>query len=491
MAEAPDARMTKGDAPARRLALVLGALVVVAIVAFYVLIVSAGLPPPWPRWSAFYDAQAEGFRAGHLYALPPGPPGARIWDYTLYQGHHYIYWGLLPAAVLAVIKGALRLSVTVGDEVVVLVTLVARLLACGLLLRRLALRMQPRPSAALVWLTFVVLALANPTPFLLARAAVYEAAIGAGSVFLFLGLAAAVEGMYAPARDERRAVRWLAASGASFALAAASRVSLWPMAGLVTLFLAVVEGWRRRVPLRRFPWFAARVGAPALAILLFCLELNHLRYGRYLEFGTTYQVGFVFVMGWRFVPVNTWLNLFQPPQLSCRFPFVLAPWDASRSWTPSWVHWPDGFRATEPVTGILLGVPFVVLAFAAAVAWNRARRAPGGIAASPWRVVGLCGLGAVASAVPIFTVYSVSMRYETDFLSFLLPLAAMGGWWLIGAAPSRAWRRAALSLFVATSVVSVAIGMALGFTGYFNHFDRHNPALIKGLRKSIGVCRGL
>jgi hypothetical protein len=39
-------------------------------------------------------------------------------------------------------------------------------------------------------------------------------------------------------------------------------------------------------------------------------------------------------------------------------------------------------------------------------------------------------------------------------------------------------------------VVSLAIGMALGFTGYFNHFDRHNPALIKGLRKSIGVCRG-
>jgi hypothetical protein len=487
--------MSEGGTPATRaparqlLPVVLTATVVGGVIlAYYVLIVSAGLSPPWPRWSAFYDAQAEGFRAGHLYALPPGPPGARIWDYTLYNGHHYLYWGLLPALLLAIIKGLFRLTVTVGDEVLVLVTLVIRALAAGLLLRRLAMRLEPRPPRALVWVAFIVLALANPTPYLLARAAVYEAAIAAGSVFLFVGLTAAVEGLFAD--DERRSARWLAAAGAAFAGAAASRVSLWPMAAATTVFLAIIEARRRRLSLLRFVGLSVRVGAPALAILAVCLALNKARFGQWLEFGTTYQVGFVFVMGWRFVPVNTFLNLFQPPQLSCRFPFVLAPWDASRSITPSWVPWPDGFRATEPVTGILLGVPFVALALLTAVAWGRARRAPGGVLASPWRIVGLCGLGAVSSAIPIFAVYSVSMRYETDFLSFLLPLAAMGGWWLVGLSPRPARRRAAIAVFVTLAFVSVAIGAALGFTGYFNHFDRHNPTLIKTLRKKVGVCHG-
>jgi hypothetical protein len=472
----------------RTAAIVAIAVVAAAVVAFYVLIVSAGLSPPWPRWSAFYDAQAEGFRAGHLYALPPGPPGARIWDYTLYEGHHYLYWGLLPAAILAIVKAVLRLSVTVGDEVLVLVIFVMRALAATLLLRSLARRMEPRPAPALVWLAILVVALANPTPYMLARAAVYEAAIAAGSVFLYLGLAAAVEGLFAD--DERRARRWLAAAGASFACAAASRVSLWPMAAALTVFLAFCEGRRRRLPPLRFVLLAARVGAPALAILLVCLALNRARFGAWLEFGTTYQVGFVFVMGWRFVPVNTFLNLFQPPHLSCRFPFVLAPWDASRAFTPQWVPWPDGFRATEPVTGILVGVPFVALALAAAVAWGRARRAPGGVAGSPWRVVGLCALGAVTSAIPIFAVYSVSMRYETDFLSFLLPLAAMAGWWLVSASPRPALRRVATVVFVGTAAVSIFLGMALGFTGYFNHFQRHNPGLMQRLHKTIGVCRG-
>src|SRR5262245_43206216 len=91
-------------------------LALAAAAAYYVFLASAGhMGGTWWRWSAFYDAQAEGFRAGHLYlperpspalkalANPLDPANMRFWrwDYSYRDGHLYIYWGLVPAALLA------------------------------------------------------------------------------------------------------------------------------------------------------------------------------------------------------------------------------------------------------------------------------------------------------------------------------------------------------------------------------------------------------
>jgi hypothetical protein len=34
------------------------------------------------------------------------------------------------------------------------------------------------------------------------------------------------------------------------------------------------------------------------------------------------------------------------------------------------------------------------------------------------------------------------------------------------------------------------MGVLLGFTGYFDHFMRHNPDLYFALRDHLSVCRG-
>ena len=82
-----------------------------AVAAYYVFVISAGHFTRWHVWSAFYDAQAEGILHGHLY-LPEAPSRELMalanpydlanmpfwrWDHSYYQGHLYLYWGLVPA----------------------------------------------------------------------------------------------------------------------------------------------------------------------------------------------------------------------------------------------------------------------------------------------------------------------------------------------------------------------------------------------------------
>ena len=101
------------------------ALALVLITTYYVFVSTAGQFDQWPELGIdhpyFYDSQAEGFRAGHLYTtLAPHPELLRrpdpydlrnidvwYWDYSLYREHLYLYWGLAPAVLLAAIKSLL------------------------------------------------------------------------------------------------------------------------------------------------------------------------------------------------------------------------------------------------------------------------------------------------------------------------------------------------------------------------------------------------
>src|SRR5260221_3388123 len=84
-----------------------------AVVTFYVFVISAGHFTHWTTWSAYYDPQAEGFRAGHLYTTLPVPPALKAlkdpldpanmhawrWDYSYYDRHIYPYSGRFPPPI--------------------------------------------------------------------------------------------------------------------------------------------------------------------------------------------------------------------------------------------------------------------------------------------------------------------------------------------------------------------------------------------------------
>src|SRR5262245_59739929 len=178
-----------GLLPRRRwLALVAGCAVIEVA---YVFFVSAGHFTHWPTYLTFLDDQAEGFRAGHLH-LATEPPAALLakgnpfdpawkplwfWDASLYGGHYYLYWGPVPALLLAVGKTLFRIHGQVGDQVVVFALTSLQALVGMLLIDRMQRRLFPRLPAIFVVLAVAVFAAVNPTLYNLSRAGVYEAAI--------------------------------------------------------------------------------------------------------------------------------------------------------------------------------------------------------------------------------------------------------------------------------------------------------------------------
>jgi hypothetical protein len=492
------------------------ALALAAVTTYYVFVSTAGRFDRWPDLRIddpyFYDNQAEGFRAGHLYTtLEPSPELLRRhdpydarnmelwnWDYSLYRGRLYLYWGLAPAVLLAAFKALLSIATPVNDAVLVLLFLLGRLLAGAGLLRLLARQLTPRPPCWSVWLAWLVFALAHPTPFLLARPAVYEAALSGGACFLTMALWAGFSWLLVePART------WLlVAASACLALAGTCRASLLPAAALI-LVLLLAFGLRRS-PASRWPprlgrselrWSAAAF-LPFSALVSAQLLVNQLRFGSWTEFGVSYQLGAPFQMGVRYVLANLWHYLFHVLEWHCQFPFLFARWTntlPSHHDLPSWLPAPDHYRSVEPIVGVLSAVPFLWL-IAAPVLISLVRSgAPDPRARAVWIVL---GVASVTAAVPVLMLFAFSMRYEAEFMSPLLLLATLGGWSLLSLSsvsgpPRRGGRVLAWlgrSLYATVAGLSVLIGVTYGFSGYFGIFGRVNPALYQSLQRQLDLC---
>lgn len=490
----------------------------VTVTTYYVFVISAGHFSVWPDQGkdppSYYDTQAEGFRAGHLYTTELPHPGLlRVpdpynyqnralwtWDYSLYGGHLYLYWGLTPAALLALAKTLVRLDAPVRDALLVFVFLCGRLLAGCLLIRGLARRFAPTPPAWSVWLALLVFAVAHPTPFLLARPAVYEAALSAGACFLTLGTHFGFSWLFSEQPAKRRG--GLAAASLCLGLAGTCRPSLLP-AGAGMLALLLVFGLQRSNALR---WPAqsgrsvlrlcAAAALPFTALVLTHLVVNQLRFGSWTEFGVHYQLGIPFDMSVRYLPANLWSYSFHSLHGGCRFPFLIPCWHNDfplRHTLPSWLPWPDGYYTYEPLAGVIPAVPFSWLLCAPllGVVWRRLRRTNAVRTGADARWRWFCALLAwtgVAASLPILMMFAFSMRYEAELLPSVLLLATLAGWGLLRLPRSKLGAWLAKLSYGGLAVSSALIGAAYGFSGYFQLFATQHPQLFQPLQETLNFC---
>jgi len=126
--------------------------IVLVVELAYVFFVSAGHMRDWHTYHTYIDYLAEGFRSGHLYiSLAPTPEllaspdpfdGSNLynwyWDASLYKKHYYLYWGPVPALLLAGVKIIFRIKAQVGDQYPVFAFTSLQLIAAALLLDRMA-----------------------------------------------------------------------------------------------------------------------------------------------------------------------------------------------------------------------------------------------------------------------------------------------------------------------------------------------------------------
>ncbi|HMK07554.1 MAG TPA: hypothetical protein VK449_00835, partial [Anaerolineales bacterium] len=371
----------------RRAAAVTGCWLAFLLVSLtYLWFVSVGRWFSWPGTSAYHDMQAAAFLHGQthlliepdakLLALPdPYDPQARasvphLWDASLYNGHYYLYWGPVPALLIAPVK-ALS-GARVGDDVLVFLFLVGSLFWATRILSRTWAEHFPEVPAGLAVATVLTVGWVNPLPWMLNSPWIYESAIAGGQFFLLMGVNALI-----PFLDESggrpRDLLW---AGASLALAVGTRSSLAP----AVVVVAAIVAYRlvRRGPFDRRK--AVSLAAFAVPLVVGALALgayNQVRFGSPTEFGQRYQLtsldlqeSEVHSASIRNLPPNLYNYLVNPVRLLRVFPYLKPHWGGT-GMSVLHIHAPPGYYSRQ-VAGLLLVVPFSLYALAAAAGlWRR------------------------------------------------------------------------------------------------------------------------
>jgi hypothetical protein len=459
--------------------------------------------------SDYYSMLADAFAHGQLNLLEtPSPELASLpdpydplqrayvpflWDAAYYHGHYFLVWGPVPGLFLLGWRVLTGLS-PVHDSTLVLAFAAGLTTAyAGLLwyLRGWLFAAQPGWAAV----AFLALGWGGPLLFVLARPAVYEADILGGQCFLFWGLLFAFVGL------NRIQGGWLLAAGLCWGLAVGSRYALMP----AVAFLAIAFGFRlytRRADLLP-QWAILRAGLLALPLVIIVALLswyNFARFGDWIETGMSYclagfaQRALITTHG-LFTASSFFPNLLdyalRPPKLLNQFPFI-----GLYASMPPW--WPkDPLEAHyDTVVGGLWVTPFVFLSVGTiAVAWKQRRPGDGlprwiySWPAQPdWAWINLVLIVAAGLALLPVLFYSltVTMRYTMDVVPLFVLSAAVAGAGMQVSWPRHARRLRLLG--ASLGLLTVVLGIALGFGGYFQHFERHNPDLSGLLRGDVSLA---
>lgn len=457
--------------------------------------------------TTFYGEQALAFLHGGL-ALERIPPQAllalsdpydpiarrgidALHDASLYKGKYFLYFGPGPALALLPFQ-LFAPEIPIPDSALVAGLSTLLTVATGGLLRAVRSRLFPSLPIWIAGPLALAILVGNPVLFVLARPAVYEAAILGGQLGLICGLFFAWL-----ARFRRRQWVFATFAGLSFGIAIASRFTLLPAVTLCCLTFAVFL-WRQPGNKRR-RWTVFGLFVPVVIALLLLGWFNFARFGSPFETGHRFQLTLfpLFAEYSRFfsfdyLAANCYALLLQPPDVGATFPFLTAP-GTKVSDLPAWTG-RNPLLILEPAVGILVSNPVLLLALAAAAIgsagiWKSLPGAEGhstikAPADLPARRLAVFLAGTVTlAALPDLLQRYATMRYALDF-SPLLGLLSFAGAGLLFQSKSltQGPRRAVLSgVLLVLAFSSVGFGVLLGVQGYYRHFQTHNPALFASL----------
>jgi len=466
------------------------------------------------RQSTYYDELAGAFRSGHTF-LAEQPPADLIastdpynvetlWrtgcksDASYFHGHYFLYFGPVPALILAGLK--MLPVVGRGRSQVPDALLAAGFLVCmtilgALLIKSLRQRVFPDAPWWTVPLAVLAFGLVYPVPALYARLIFYEVAIAAGQCFFIGGLLWTVKSLTA-ANVRGRSLNALAA-GVFFSLAVGSRVSLLLPTSLVLL-------------LYLWATIRLRTGRLLIALAAFLVPLtmtgiglaayNYARFGSVTEFGVRYQVQ-VHQSNYYDIPTGEFTStsyiwptfysyMLRPVLFVAEFPYVRCRIGADPLGLPSSYHRSRTFNDHETTAGALMVSPVVWLGLApvvfALICWRRRLKTSsavqnGNVAAADrkinkhrapdwmagWVMLALGGSSLLAMA-PIVLLQAAITRYPADFMPCMVLCGIAGLWFGNRHLASRPLRcRAWLAVGVGLTLFTALTGAALSANPYY------------------------
>ncbi len=464
------------------------AAVTLAVALFYAWTASNGatLGVGQPQ-DGFYNLMTDALVRGQLHLREGPDPGlfelsdpydpgrnsrVRLHDASLYRGKYYLYFGVVPALVLFLPLRLLGLG-DLPESLAALIFATTGLVAWLLVLRHLLRTHFPATRGGVRAVGYLTVGLCTVVPFALRGASVYEVAITAG----YACLAGATWFFVTAGRGARLSTARLALGGLLLGLAVGCRPNHIVLAPLLPLL-----AW----PAVRGSGTLARAALAVIAPLGACLFLlgayNQARFDSWLEFGTRFTLTGAphpARLDPRAIPAVVWFEFLAPPTAIHDFPFFLPRTDYPG-------QLPEGFYAEPSATGVFAHAPFLLVLFAA-VPLLRDRRppAPGDLRG---RVLVLTAAGLVSPLLTGFAFAAAAMRYEVDFVPFLVVPALL--LWLLAVGRATGRMRVALgALGLAAVAWSSALGVILSLSGSSDALRRLNPGLWLALERGAEPLR--
>jgi hypothetical protein len=468
-------------------------MAIVLVLAIYVGLVSGGYWTHWPKTSDYYDQLATSFQHGQLalltkpdpalLALPnPYDRNQRIGvpflvDASLYKGRYYLYFGPMPAVLLALIKYIIPLHV--ADQYLVFVFIAGIFLLQSFLLIKIRRRFFSSLPSWMDTLAILAAGLIGPFTRMLVHPWIYEAALSGAQFFFLAGFSSA----YLAFEKERADARWLSAAGIFWACAAATRATqLFAIAFMVLLILVWIL--RTAIHSKDFAASIKPIGALTLPLALAGVALawyNYARFDSIFEFGLYYQLAYnlqsfyhtMFLRG--YIPQNLYNYFFNPFLLSNKFPFLI-PITGDKSPLVSFYNLPKPYVIDGVVTGLMYASPFIVFAILPpvflAARWTKGKKITPNDREDSFRWITASLIGSfLATFIPLMMFFYVATRYEADFMPSLTLLALIGFWELCTWSRKKGiFYRALVSLGTTLAVISFILNTVVAFASHLTWF---------------------
>lgn len=273
-------------------------------------------PPQWLK------DMSDPYDKGARDELQKQVGGTYLNDVAYYEGHYYVYFGVVPVFMFYlpfyVLTGA-NFPTAIG----VLIACIAFVLGCSVLLDRFARYHFKRVSLGLYLLLQIPLVLCCGILYLIKFPTFY-------SLPIMLGLAFSVWGLYfwMRGRASERSCGWYLAGSLCMALVVGCRPQL-----VVLSLLAIPLFWRlfiteRHILTKQGMREFACLLAPYFVIAALLMTYNYLRFGSLTDFGANYNLtvndmtkrGFVAGR----IPPAFFTYFLQPPTATGIFPFLQA-----------------------------------------------------------------------------------------------------------------------------------------------------------------------
>jgi hypothetical protein len=208
---------------------------------------------------------------------------------------------------------------------------------------------------------------------------------------------------------------------------------------------------------------------------------NVLRFDSPFEFGVHFQTtGMPYYTSARYWLTNAYSYALRAPHIDCSFPWLHAP-VAARSALPRALR-RAGYTVYEPLAGLFQTTPVSVFLLCPPVFWLRRRLGRGSASSSPigaeLGALLAMFLGTALALLPALGLWMATMRYLEDVIGGVVLASLLCAWvtlrHLEGAC--RGLRRLAASAFHASVLLTLLMGVLLGFEGYLDHYRAQNPS---------------